>query len=476
MKQLGIIFVALYIALLFYSCDSQPSNKKETILNQELITVSDSICQLLSRYVYNPKELTTDEYLSIEKKVRGLAKTAQTKEEFIKAFNDLWKDGPFSHVTLGISKRNADEMAEFIDSLRVGKQSVSLQWVDKTAILTVTTMTGVDTKERVFEAYLEIAGNEAKSLIIDLRNNTGGTFAGVPIIGHVLTDSIDAGIFVSRKWCENNTRAPNLTDIQELTPWQGWSLKSFWYDVQENPLTRVQFMPMYPHFDGPVYVLISNKTASAAEFTVDALAQEEKVTVIGQTTAGEMLSQKMYDLPYGIQLSLPIADYYSTRIGRIEGNGVKPDIAIDQNVALDLAILLINGEKLEDALAEVQLKIDKMNEQPLGVQAIYLLGSMNDWGKKTNVTPSFVYKGKGLYETSTTLKKGSYEFKIAPMNWGFDYGANPNQENVIIGQKNPLARVPGSSNLSLEIKDETTLTFSLEVDDEKSATLVVVKN
>lgn len=476
MKQLGIIFAVLYIVLLLYSCDFQPSDKKDKNLNQDLKIVSDSISMLMYKYLYNSTELSTDEYLALEKKVMGLAKTVQTKQEFIDGFNELWKDGPFSHVTLGISKRTADEMAEFIDSLRVGNQSVSLQWVDKTAILTVTTMTGVDTKERVFEAYLEIAGNEAKSLIIDLRNNTGGTFAGVPIIGHVLTDSIDAGIFVSRKWWENNTRAPNLTDIQELTPWQGWSLKSFWYDVQENPLTRVQFMPMYPHFDGPVYVLISNKTASAAEFTIDALAQEEKVTVIGQTTAGEMLSQKMYDLPYGFQLSLPIADYYSTRIGRIEGNGVKPDIAIDQNVALDLAILLIDGVKLEDALAEVELKIDKMNEQPLGVQAIYLLGSMNDWGKKINNTPRFEFKGKGLYETKTTLKKGRYEFKIAPMNWDIDFGATKNQEEVVIGQKTPLARVLGSSNLTIDIEDESVLTFSLDVSDEKSATLYVVKN
>ena len=472
MKQLAVLF----IVILLYSFNFLPSNKKSKLLNQELMVVSDSISQLMSKYHYNPKELTTNEYLGLEKKVTGLAKTAQTKQEFANGFNEFWKDGPFSHVTLNISERNADEMAEFFDTLRVGDQSVSLEWIEKTAILTVNTMMGLDTKERVFEAYREIAKNETESLIIDLRNNTGGTFAGVPLVGHVITDTIDAGIFVSQKWWKNNTREPKLEDVQDLTPWEGWSLRSFWNDVQEKPLTRIQFKPMSPHFDGPVYVLTSKKSASATEFTVDAFANEEKVTIIGQTTAGEMLSQKMFDLPHGFQLALPIAEYYSTRIGRIEGNGIKPDIAINQSVAIDLAISLINGEKLEDALAEIRQKKGKENDKTLGVEAIYLFGNMNDWGKKWDITPRFEYKGKGIYETKTTLKKGSYEFKIAPMNWGFDFGANPNQEKLVLGQKTFLVRVPGSNNLTIDIENETILTFSLDVNDEKSATLYIMKN
>jgi len=60
-------------------------------------------------------------------------------------------------------------------------------------------MTGVDTKEQIFEAYREIDKKTAKALIIDLRNNTGGTFAGIPLIGHLMTQPIDVGMFVSRK-------------------------------------------------------------------------------------------------------------------------------------------------------------------------------------------------------------------------------------------------------------------------------------
>tara|TARA_R110002073_G_scaffold306012_5_gene475189 strand:+ start:32070 stop:33152 length:1083 start_codon:yes stop_codon:yes gene_type:complete len=352
----------LYLALLFVLCvsiSSTSQNKKSKLITQELLAVSDSISLLMSKYQYNPNELTTNKYLGLEKKVRGLAKTAQTKQEFVKGFNQFWKEGPFSHVALSLSKANANQMAEYLDKMRVGDQGASLKWIEKTAILTVNTMMGIDTKERIFEAYREISKNKAESLIIDLRNNKGGTFAGIPLLGHVLTDNIDAGIFVSRKWWENNTKDPKLEDAQNLMPWQGWSLMSFWEDIQEAPLTRIQFTPMRPHFNGPVYVLISKKSASATEFTVDAFAHEKKVTIIGENTAGEMLSQKMFDLPHGFQLSLPIAEYYSTRIGKIEGKGVKPDIAINQSLAMGLAISLINGVKLEDALKAAKQKIDK---------------------------------------------------------------------------------------------------------------------
>ena len=86
-------------------------------------------------------------------------------------------------------------MADYIDTLKVGEQSVTLEWIDKTSVLTITTMTGLDTKQRIDQAFEKIVHDQAKSLIIDLRNNTGGAFAGVSITGHILKDSIDAGMF-----------------------------------------------------------------------------------------------------------------------------------------------------------------------------------------------------------------------------------------------------------------------------------------
>ena len=470
MKKSIKILAALFTVILMHSCKFSESQG-----NKQLVSVADSISALMNNYHYNPEELKKEEYVKLEVKVQILADTVKTREEFINGFNDIWKDGPFSHVRLGTMIQPATAMADYIDSLKVGNQSVSISWNGKTAILTINTMTGIDTKEKVFEAYKLIANNPTESLIIDLRNNTGGTFAGVPLVGHLLSESVDAGAFVSKKWWHNHTKEPSIDDIQNLSPWQGWSIKSFWHDVQEEPLTRIMFKPMQPHFKGRVYVLINNKTASAAEMTADGLAQLENVTIIGETTEGAMLSQKMYDLPSGLQLSLPIADYYSTRMGRIEGQGVTPDVTIDQSLAMDVAFSLINGMELNQALADAKQKMSVMQEQPLGVKPIYLLGDMNDWGNDFKATPQFEYKGKGIYESIITLKKGRYEFKIAPLDWAFDYGANPNSENVIIGQNMSLVRVPRNNNLIIDLEEESKLTLSLDVNNIKQVRLLVKK-
>ena len=98
-----------------------------------------------------------------------------------------------------------------------------------------------------------------------------------------------------------------------------------------------------PVYTGPVYVLISKRTASAAELATDALRGSGRALVIGENTAGEMLSQKIFDLPGGFHLSLPVEDYYSISNGRIEGSGIKPAIGTDAADALNTALSITLG-------------------------------------------------------------------------------------------------------------------------------------
>jgi C-terminal processing protease CtpA/Prc len=199
-------------------------------------------------------------------------------------------------------------------------------------------MMGLDTIEQIDAAYAEIAKRETSALIIDLRENFGGAFAVLPLVSHLLANPVDAGSFVSQPWNALYKREPSRADLSAVDPWQGWSIKTFWADVETDLLTRIRFLPMEPVFDGPVYVLTSKRTASAAELATDALKVANRAVVIGEKTAGEMLSQKIYDIPGGLQLSLPIADYYSVVNGRIEGVGIKPDIETDAADAFDVAL------------------------------------------------------------------------------------------------------------------------------------------
>lgn len=458
MKQLAY-FLGVF---LFLSCQSpNPSVDEKT--RAEFLLVADSASSLLHAYHYNPSALEEEEYLRVETDLKELAETCASREAFIQGFNAIWSDGPFSHVRLAHREQSAKDMADYIDQLKVGEQALALDWMDQTAILTINTMTGADTKERVIEALTEISEREAQNLIIDLRQNTGGTFAGIPLMNFVVDDSLDAGAFVSRKWWTKHSNAPQPSDYQNLEAWEGWSIKSFWQDVQEAALTRVQIKPGAVTFHGPVYVLTSRKTASAAEFTADALRRGDSVRLIGENTAGEMLSQKMFDLPMELQLSLPIADYYSSKTGRIEGKGVRPDIDVPAWAARDIALGIIAGFDLDSALIAVAAQAKERAKNPFEGETLYLFGSMNDWGKDWDNSPPLEFKGNGVFELDTHLPKGEYEFKIAPMNWDFDFGASKEAKALNLGEAFPLVKEAGSANLKLQLNEDSKIRIQLRL-------------
>ena len=87
-----------------------------------------------------------------------------------------------------------------------------------------------------------------------------------------------------------------------------------------------------------------------------------------------MLSQKPYDLPNGLQLYLPIADYHSARLGRIEGAGIVPTVGVPADQALAKAL---EGQGTEvTALVRTQASEAALREK--GVTAPAILGDVVD--------------------------------------------------------------------------------------------------
>jgi hypothetical protein len=333
-KSISILaFAIIGIYIIGHSHADEPVRPKT-----DYSEVGAAINETMRAHHYNPAELNTPAYRRIEAAVAGLAEVAKSDEAFVKGFREIWEYGPFSHVEINVAQQPADDLADYLDKMRIGGGGALLAWKYDIAVLTVNTMMGLDTIEEIDAAYAEIAEREAAALIIDLRENGGGAFAILPLVSHLLTKPVDAGSFVSQSWNAVHNRKPSRADLEAVDPWQGWSIKAFWADVQTDPLTRVSFSPTEPVFDGPVYVLTSERTASAAELATDALKGANRAVIIGGNTAGEMLSQKIYDIPGRFQLSLPIADYYSAINGRIEGVGIKPDIETDAADAFDAAL------------------------------------------------------------------------------------------------------------------------------------------
>jgi len=330
------LFASTVIALSL----TAPGFAQATQSTTDYVELATAINTAMHAHHYNPAELESPAYVATEQAVAELAATATTDEEFLSGFRTIWRSGPFSHVTLQRSEHTAAEMGAYVDSMRIGGGGAVLSWQDDVAVLTINTMMGLDTIEEIDMAFEEVSHHETSALIVDLRANGGGAFAVRPLVEHIIDTPLDAGAFISQHWNAVMNRAPGREDIADIAPWDGWSVLSFWSNVQTQPVTRITFQPVEPGYEGPVYVLTSSRTASAAEMASDALKASGRATLIGETTAGEMLSQTMYDLPDGYQLALPIADYYSMASGRIEGQGVSPDINALADEAMDLALEL----------------------------------------------------------------------------------------------------------------------------------------
>ena len=85
--------------------------------------------------------------------------------------------------------------------------------------------------------------------------------------------------------------------------------------------------------DLPLVVLQDGTSASAAEIVAGALQDHERAVVMGTTSYGKGSVQTTYEFADGSALKLTIARLYTPNGRTIQGNGVVPDVVVDQDEA-----------------------------------------------------------------------------------------------------------------------------------------------
>lgn len=168
--------------------------------------------------------------------------------------------------------------------------------------------------EEGFQQELEKVKNMgAKSIILDLRGNPGGTVVAAQAVGDALLPECD------------------------ITYMEYKSGKREYIRSEESC------------YDGDIVVLVDGGSASASEIVSGALRDNDRAEIVGTQTFGKGLVQSVFNLDGGGYVKLTIARYFTPAGDDINEKGITPDYVVEPSddpsvdLQLEKAVELLHG-------------------------------------------------------------------------------------------------------------------------------------
>ncbi len=172
-------------------------------------------------------------------------------------------------------------------------QSSMLENTNSIGYLRIREFDGV-TVDQFNEAMAELRASGMKGLILDLRSNPGGDLAAVVDISRRL---LPEGLIVY---------------------------------TEDKAGKRTEYTCDGEHeIDIPMVVLINEYSASASEILSGAIKDYNKGTLIGTTTYGKGIVQRINRLDDGTAIKLTVSAYFTPSGKNIHGIGIEPDIELE---------------------------------------------------------------------------------------------------------------------------------------------------
>ena len=293
--------------------------------------------------IYAKDVLQTKDWATFEKKFEKLCKEAHDDIELFFGFNMLAQKLPFTHLTLVITQDTADN-GELVNDETVNTQK-SVVFEEKNSATAYLKIKNFSSSEEELAIVLpKIVEHAAyKNLIIDLRDNGGGGIsAAFALAKYIVSEDLEVGYFPTNKLSYSGYQPGSFNTLVELQP---KSTDEFGDELKKSPGVKLVFKkPSNPVFKGNIYVLTNGNTASTCEPIVYVLKNRKKATIIGEKTAGAMLSASPFVVSGKYMLMLPIADFYTYDGIRLDKVGVHPDIEVKSEDAENKALEIINDK------------------------------------------------------------------------------------------------------------------------------------
>ncbi|MFY0636717.1 S41 family peptidase [Maricaulis maris] len=299
----------------------------------------DVMEQISTAWIYDPRLIQTPEFTTFRQGFTACIDTVSDDAGLIYCFDRNWDGSLFSHYEILRPLNTMEGLLDEADAAAEDRPVARHEAVEPgIALVTIDSFFGIAIEAQIDAAMSAAIDSGAHSLIVDLRENGGGTAAAIPVAARILEERQVLGTFIANAWWRDNETLPG-NELLEVRPvMNGRSQQEVMGELISTGYTAASLDPAETVFDGDVYVLISERTASASEALVGMIKMSGRATLIGETTAGEMLSSNFFPLPSDFSLRLPVADFYLSDGTRIDGNGVTPDIAVAAEDALDRAL------------------------------------------------------------------------------------------------------------------------------------------
>ena len=194
-------------------------------------------------------------------------------------------------------------------------------------------MVGVEVANEISRAVEGLG--KIDSLIIDLRGNTGGGIGALRVMSLLTPGRIPVGFALDKKRV-----TPNL-DLEKHRFRRFHAIpaskKALWMLALKFAPTMLARTPIVveteglgrKEFHGRVTLLVNRHTASAAEMIVAFARENNLARIIGEKTAGKLLSATSVKVGHGFRLALPTGAYHTWNGTVLEGMPIEPDELVE---------------------------------------------------------------------------------------------------------------------------------------------------
>lgn len=197
----------------------------------------------------------------------------------------VYREGEPDYLEMDIERRKQIETETV--------QSGMLEDTNQIGYLRIREFDGV-TVDQFNEAMAELNASEMKGLILDLRSNPGGDLTAVTEVARRI---LPKGLIVY---------------------------------TEDKEGVRTEYSCKGEHeLKIPLVVLVNQYSASASEILAGAIKDYNKGTIIGTTTYGKGIVQRIHRLEDGTAIKLTVSAYFTPNGKNIHGIGIEPDIELE---------------------------------------------------------------------------------------------------------------------------------------------------